>query len=515
LLHTHYDVCSDQYDNSTGDTTDASLISAMTDLWDKTNDPTCLDIAFDYGKVVSRNGVFSNLSNPNDPHNGLILSGPYLVSDGSNADVHDGSKLDTFDAVIGYPTGTISLLAGYVACTLYNTAHPTSPLRYDPNELALWIATIKDASRTLANLKNYTATTSSGPPTWGTWVGDWTALTGYFSDQYGYEGNTIVSGLKQLDRLPTLTGDEATTDDYLRNEYLLDGATYYIDHWEQAVIRGMRQAGDNGRTWAIFAYLANHTTDPALAQRFTDQIQRAAEHAFRFQYRGGVWVAAGQDENQQLDAAQGPGPRLFIPPGPYPLGEGSVFATVHDTGVLDDFLALMNSQFKVAVAKFKRTYAYRKTILSSDTADEKAGSERFLNGNYLFAIDQFPDDFLNLPAKPTCTITPANLSTPGPKYFRFTIHVETATSQADLQDQLDNRVKVVRWSTQGSSWVEEKLWPENSSFFATPILDLANKNITLATAQQISGPPGEFKFEVHAWDASGQWSRDTSYQVGW
>src|SRR5262249_26917424 len=155
-----YDVCLDQFTQSSTEETSVGTITEMVRLWERTNDPTCLDVAYDYGKVVAANGVFFNPDDSTDPRNGLLYAEHYRVATG----LVSTSEAAALGDASGYLGAPVSLLAGYVACKNYNKAHPALPLRYDPMELALWLDRIKIDADICLTLKTFQTTSNTNDP---------------------------------------------------------------------------------------------------------------------------------------------------------------------------------------------------------------------------------------------------------------------------------------------------------------------------------------------------------------
>jgi hypothetical protein len=102
--------------------------------------------------------------------------------------------------------------------------------------------------------------------------------------------------------------------------------------------------------------------------------------------------------------------------------------------------------------------------------------------------------------------------------FSFCLRLPGQLDPAALQTALDQRTEIGWWHATTNGWEYEVLWPTHpnwTSFSApTPCTAPDSIGLVLAVAPGYPNPFAHqtFKLEIHAWDADGQWDRDTSYQ---
>lgn len=569
ILAPEYDPCTDQFQVSATNQFTTQALSSV-GPWHATGDVEFLDRAYDAAVIVGAHGVMNDPVNTVDPRNGLILFTGYTINPPGNTDNADVTKMPW---PWEYMYGTVRLLQAYVACSEYNAAHPTPPLRYNQTVLDSWLGAIATSVDQIAACKGFAGGLSAWNSTnlpvshFDMWTTDWHYIGGEGSDYWGYRGGDSIDAYELLNHLESARGSLTVAEAALRstvwNDLLVGPADAFIGVFEQANARNAQLPGDNARMWHKFRYLI--TKNAPQAARYRTALYLAALRALKFQYvgstypnqppsggtpvpvrAGGLWLAGGHNEYQQLDTTDYAfATRNKAAIGYFFSGMGAALVTLPQ--VSPERIALANALHSVFVTTdsfFSLPYGYFPKATSFQWVNALAGSEDLLSdagAEFEPMLDPAAPVPLN---QPEVQVSPAGLLPPPPALTPFTIRVrfpEALSSPnpvATLTQLAQNNLRVRRWRflndmTSNLQWGFEDLWgqpsapagpgplsgslcgpvppnawtvvPQPNGPLATPdVVELRMSN-SLAQALCLSAGAGEFKIEAWAW--SGDSSR--------
>jgi hypothetical protein len=533
-LYTEYDCTADLLTGSLpNNACQASSLGEWKGYFERTRDVTQLKTAAIYAQAAAEFGVNANGQSCDT---GLIEFAPLPACGTPPAPFVTSPKfLDSL-----HPTG--ELVRIYCAAKRWKLEHPTSSY-LDDADLDLWMqvahASLDPVERRMRDHFAHLPPTAvqcanSGPCDATTWSSiTWHRLPGALDDDFGYLAADAAAG-RELDELIAFEqqlGSAPTPfelDVAARLDCIVDsGVANILPAWFECTVRSDPNAADQVRGWPYFLPRAAVASACDGTVTAGSQLVLAARYWTKFQFRG-TWLNTWQMPQQLCDLGGAAGQAGLAP---HYYVEGMLLAaraaSPQDAKDLRDQLYTILRTTRLAYRDawgLQYGFAMRPFGWPAYAPDLDAMSSGFQRRS----IDAMVEGLTNAgweatgvhraPA-PQVYVDPPSLSAqPASPVFSFCLRLPGQLDPAALQTALDQRTEIGWWHATTNGWEYEVLWPTHpnwTSFSApTPCTAPDSIGLVLAVAPGYPNPFAHqtFKLEIHAWDADGQWDRDTSYQ---
>lgn len=535
LVYSEYDCVADQWTGTLpGNQCQETGAGDWVAAFQRTNDVSILRHAAVYTEIASDHGVNNNGS-PCD--NGLIAVMP-VQGCGTPPPPFTASLL-----LINALEGTGALVHTYCAVERWKLEHPGSTY-LDDFDQSQWLTRARDSlpafnrrfNDFLANVQPpQPFCTDPSPCEASAWSEIlWHNMPAALDDYFGYiAGNAVVGEqLKALIDWKVQNSIAPTADELdvsAQLNCLVDsGVANLLASWFECTLRCDPNTADQVRGWLYFLPRAETVAacDPSVTAG--GQLVLASRYWTKFQIRG-VWINAWEQQQQQCDLAGAAG-LAAIPPHYYLQGFLLALDACQDPVLREDLRDQLYTILRGTRLAFRDAWGlqygfalhpvgwpgYAPNPATMLSVFHQRTIDALVAGIELTGWDA--TGVARAPAPEVAIAPPSLVSAPGQAAFSLVLRVPGETNPTTLHNALAQRTEVGWWRAVAGDWQYQILWPPQASSpwaqFAvqTPVGDEIELLLTVQPGYPDPFVGTEFKLDLHAWDAKGQWHRDTSYQ---